>query len=167
MTTFTDSGQSDCTVTFSASGIASGGYNFITLSQGDLRLVIDNVIGSDVQVSQASGGGIGIGNNNIEQGEKISFSFEESDGSEVCADTFTTTIKADAGNPLYLVYYGSTFALQGRDSRALAAGDATERMRIADALALASGGTRRRGLASRSRRWCCSVASTSPAAIRV
>lgn len=33
-------------------------------------------------------------------------------------ELFAALLRADAANPLYLAYYGSTYALQGRDSRA-------------------------------------------------
>ncbi|WP_119275179.1 DUF7507 domain-containing protein [Taklimakanibacter deserti] len=93
-------------VVFSAAGIASGDYPDLTLSNSGLQLVIDaeTAAGADttLQVSQASGGGIGVVQNTIENEESVTFSFEDSGGNEVAASQFTVTIKDDAGNPDYV-----------------------------------------------------------------
>jgi hypothetical protein len=93
-------------VVFSAAGIASGSNANLTLSNSGLQLVIDALTSggtnTSLQVSQASGGGIGVVQNTIENEESVTFSFEDSGGNEVSASSFTVLFKADAGDPDYV-----------------------------------------------------------------
>jgi T1SS-143 domain-containing protein len=93
-------------IPFSAAGIKSGDYDNLTLSNSGLQLVIDaeTATGADttLQVSQASGGGLGVGQNTVEQEESVTFSFEKADGTDAPASSFTVLFKADAGDPDYV-----------------------------------------------------------------